>query len=140
MISNAELRTRFNRAAAGFITEVNTFGYIGCEAAYTYGETWRQEMMQSLEANRDFLFDFLTNEIPQIKKWPMEATYLAWLNIEGIQREFDIKNVLEHFLKAGVGLSPGADFGDDRFVRLNFGCPKGTLEQGLQRMASSLKS
>jgi cystathionine beta-lyase len=140
VISNPKLRADFNRAAAGFITEVNTFGYIGCQAAYNHGEAWRQEMMSTLESNRDYLFDFLSSEIPQIKKWSMQATYLAWLNIEGLKSEFGIESVVDHFRKAGVGLSPGADFGDDRFVRLNFGCPKSTLQEGLERMARSLKS
>lgn len=139
VISNAKLRADFKRAAAGFITEVNAFGYAGCQAAYNDGEPWRQGLMETLEGNRDFLFRFLQDEIPQITTWPMEATYLAWLNIEGLQQEFKIENVIEHFVKAGVGLSPGGDFGDDRFVRLNFGCPRSTLEEALQRMANSLK-
>lgn len=139
VISNAKLRSEFKRAASGFITEVNTFGYAGCQAAYNHGEPWRKALMEQLEENRDFLFQFLANEIPQIKTYPMEATYLAWLNIEELQREFGIENMIDHFVKAGVGLSPGADFGDDRFVRLNFGCPRSTLESALERMATSLK-
>lgn len=139
VISNPKLRADFKRAASGFITEVNTFGYAGCEAAYNQGEPWRQGLMDTLERNRNHLFSFLESEIPQIQTYPMEATYLAWLNIEGIRREFGIQNVVEHFLNAGVGLSPGADFGDDRFVRLNFGCPQSTLGEGLERMANSFK-
>ncbi len=140
VISNAKLRADFKRAAAGFITEINTLGYVGCQAAYNHGEPWRQELLETLEGNRDFLFEFLSDQIPQIRHWPMEATYLAWLNIEGIQNELGIENVISHFVDAGVGLSSGSDFGDDRFVRLNFGCPRSTLEQGLDRMAMSLKN
>lgn len=139
VIPNAQLRAQFKKAAAGFITEVNTLGYIGCQAAYDHGEPWRLELMRTLESNRDFLFEFLADHIPQIRTYPMEATYLAWLNIEELKSEFGIENAVEHFRSAGVGLSPGADFGDDHFVRLNFGCPMSTLEQGLERMAASLK-
>lgn len=139
IISNSRLRAEFKRAATGFITEVNAFGYAGCQAAYNLGEPWRQSLMETLEGNRDYLFEFLTNEIPQIQKWPMEATYLAWLNIENIRSEFGIEDVIGHFTQAGVGLSSGSDFGDDRFVRLNFGCPRSTLEKAFERMARSLK-
>ena len=138
VIPNPKIRAAFNKAASGFITEVNAFGYIGCEAAYNHGEPWRKELMATLESNRDFLFDFLDQHIPEIGKTAMEATYLAWLNIEAVQKEFGIKNVVKHFESAGVGLSPGSAFGDDRFVRLNFGCPRSTLEEGLNRMAKSL--
>lgn len=140
IVSNPKLRAAFKRAAAGFITEVNTFGYVGCRTAYQKGEPWRQEVVSLLEENRDLLYQVIGDQIPQIETYPMEATYLAWLNIEGVQREFGIENVVQHFQNAGVGLSPGADFGDDRFVRLNFGCPKETLEIGLERMVNSFKS
>ena len=33
-----------------------------------------------------------------------------------------------------MGLSPGGQFGDARFVRLNFGCRRALLEQALERM------
>ena len=140
VIPNVKVRAVFQKAAAGFITEVNTFGYVGCEAAYNHGEPWRRQMLQTLESNRDFLFQFLDGHIPQMKKWPMEATYLAWLNIEKLQSELGIEDVIAHFAESGVGLSPGSHFGDERFVRLNFGCPRSTLEDGLNRMANSLKS
>lgn len=64
----------------------------------------------------------------------VEATYLAWLDC----RESDIDDPAAHFEKAGVGLSDGAFFGTPGFVRLNFGCPRATLEEGLKRIRSSL--
>jgi cystathionine beta-lyase len=40
-----------------------------------------------------------------------------------------------------VGLSAGLDFGDGckQFVRLNFGCPRSLLEEGIARMERSLR-
>ena len=42
---------------------------------------------------------------------------------------------------AKVGLNPGADFGPgyERFVRLNFGCPRSLLEEGIARLQASLE-
>ena len=42
-------------------------------------------------------------------------------------------------LAAGVGLSDGADFGAPGFVRLNFGCARGLLDEALRRMANALQ-
>ena len=41
---------------------------------------------------------------------------------------------------AGVAPTPGAFFGDafDGFVRLNFGCPRATLLQGLERLRAAV--
>ena len=43
--------------------------------------------------------------------------------------------------EAKVALSAGTEFGAayQQFVRLNFGCPRSTLEEGLARMERSLR-
>jgi cystathionine beta-lyase len=68
----------------------------------------------------------------------MEATYLAWLDC----REAGIPgNPFRYFLKqAKVALNDGIEFGKggEGFVRLNFGCPRDTLEEALQRMEQAL--
>ena len=49
-----------------------------------------------------------------------------------------IANAQKFFEAAGVGLSDGKDFGLPGFVRLNFGCPRATLDEALKRMAAAL--
>ncbi|MNP49903.1 Cystathionine beta-lyase PatB [compost metagenome] len=68
-----------------------------------------------------------------------QSTYLAWLDCTAL----GLDNPQQFFLEqARVGLSPGLDFGDDckQFVRLNFGCPRSLLEEGIARMECSLRS
>ena len=60
----------------------------------------------------------------------VEATYLAWLNVQ----ELGLPDPLSHFEQAGVGLSSGADFMGPGYMRLNFGCPRPLLEEGLNRL------
>ena len=64
----------------------------------------------------------------------VEATYLAWIDA----RELGVSNIYAFFEQAGVGLSDGAGFGAPGFVRLNFGCPRATLELALDRMAAAI--
>jgi cystathionine beta-lyase len=66
---------------------------------------------------------------------PMEATYLAWLDVRGLGLETPAKT----FEDAGVGLSNGIDFGTPGFLRLNFGCPRNTLLAGLNRMSKVIE-
>ena len=42
---------------------------------------------------------------------------------------------------AGIAPSPGTFFGDagEGFVRLNFGCPRATLELGLERLRAAVE-
>ncbi len=130
VIPDDGLRARFQRQARGVITEINAFGYAGCAAAYRHGEPWRQELIPYLRANRDLVHAFVRDELPGVTMHPMSATYLAWLDVRALQ----LDNPVAFFEAAGVGLSNGADFGTPGWLRLNFGCPRSVLREGLERM------
>ncbi|MFA6287483.1 MAG: PatB family C-S lyase [Opitutaceae bacterium] len=137
IIPDSALRTRFVRATAGIVAEVTTLGFAACEAAYRDSESWRQELLATLRGNRDFLLDFIARELPGVSvEAPVEATYLAWLNVE----KLGLADPIAHFEKHGVGLSDGAFFGSPRgrHVRINFGCPRATLIEALRRMKAAL--
>lgn len=134
IIENPELRSAFKRAAEGFITEVNALGYAGCAAAYRMGEPWRLQLIEQLRRNRDTLYAFFEEHIPQIELRPMQATYLAWLDVSALK----LPDPAAHFERYGVGLSSGSFFGDRRFLRFNFGCPHAMLMEGLERMKKAV--
>lgn len=137
VIADSALRHRFNKAAAGIVAEVTSLGYVACEAAYRDSEPWRQALLATLRGNRDYLLDFIHRELPGVVvEGPIEATYLAWLNVEAL----GLADPIAHFEKHGVGLSEGAFFGSKkgRHVRLNFGCPRSTLAEALRRMKTAL--
>ena len=139
IIPDPSLRARFSKAGAGIVAEVNVFGYAACEAAYRDGEPWRQALLAYLRGNRDFLVDYVSRELPGIViEAPVEATYLAWLNVSGL----GLPNPVKHFEEGGVGLSDGVPFGAaaGTHVRINFGCPRATLAKGLGRMKAALRA
>lgn len=126
-------RHRLNHAAAGIVPEVNVLGYGACEAAYRDSEPWRLALLAYLRGNRDFLVDFVRRELPGVlSQAPIEATYLAWLNVEAL----GLADPLAHFERHGVGLSDGGPFGarPGTALRLNFGCPRARLAEALRRM------
>ncbi len=137
IISDPALRAQFIRATAGVVAEVTALGFTACEAAYRDSEAWRQALLTYLRGNRDFLLDYLARELPGIRiEAPIEATYLAWLNLEALHLE----DPVAHFETHGVGLSEGTYFGAPKghYVRLNFGCPRATLAEALHRMKIAL--
>jgi cystathionine beta-lyase len=90
-----------------------------------------------LEANRDYLDDFVRAELPGVRMAKPEGTYLAWLDC----RDVIDGNPYEFFLReARVALSDGVAFGrgGEGFVRLNFGCPRSTLEEALRRIQRAI--
>ncbi|UTW10324.1 MalY/PatB family protein [Marinobacterium rhizophilum] len=133
IIPDPELRKAFNRVRKGIVPDVNLLGYTAALAAYRDGDAWNLRQIDYLRGNRDYLVQEI-NRIPGLRMEPVEATYLAWIDVSAAKLE----NPARFFEQAGVGLSPGRDFGDDRFMRLNFGCPRGLLEEAVRRMRSAL--
>ncbi len=129
VISDAKLRHRFERAMHGIVPHVNVLGLAACEAAYRDCTDWHRELIAYLAANRDRV-----NATVDGKKGAkmnfVEATYLAWIDV----RELGLADPAAHFEAHGLGLSDGADFGDPGWLRLNFGCPRSTLDEALQRL------
>ncbi len=137
IICDPTLRARFVRATAGIVAEVTTLGFAACEAAYRDSEAWRQALLETLRGNRDHLLTFISRELPGVSvEAPIEATYLAWLNVSALK----LPDPVAHFETHGVGLSEGAYFGGRKgdHVRLNFGCPRTTLDEALRRMKAAL--
>ena len=71
VIEDRKTRSAFQKAARGMITEVNCFGYAGCEAAYNHGEPWRQELLKILRSNRDLIYQTLISQEDKVRLRPM---------------------------------------------------------------------
>jgi len=135
VIPDAATRRTFQRAAHGLITEINAFGYAGCEAAFRHGWPWRDQLLDVLRANRNHVENFVATSLPGIRTCHVEATYLAWLDA----RELNRPNPAKLFEDHGVGLSNGVPFGaPPGFLRLNFGCPRAQLDEALTRMGRAV--
>jgi cystathionine beta-lyase len=136
IIPDPGLRMRFAKASAGIMAEVNTLAYAALEAAYRGSAGWRDALIDYLRSNRDYLTEFLLREVPDIVlEAPVEATYLAWLNV----KQLGLVSPVKHFETHGVGLSDGVPFGarPGTHVRLNFGCPRATLIEALERIKTA---
>ena len=132
IVPDASLRHRFSAVMRGIVPDVNVLGFIAAEAAFRECDDWRDALLDVLRANRDRV-ETAVAHMPGLSMTHVEATYLAWIDARGL----GIADPVRFFEDAGVGLSDGADFGTPGWVRLNFGCPRVTLELALQRMASA---
>lgn len=136
IIPNDDLRRRFNSAARGIMAEVNNLGYVACEAAYRHGGPWLHELRTYLAGNRDLIQAFIQEHIPEIGLYKHEATYLSWMDVSKLK----LKDPVGHFESHGIGLTDGAFFDSPSHVRLNFGCPRSTLQEGLNRMKTAVEA
>ncbi|UVL92148.1 PatB family C-S lyase [Pseudomonas siliginis] len=137
IIQDAALRERVNHARCGMVDSVNPLGMEATRVAYSEAGPWLAELKIYLQANRDWLVNAVRTRLPGVTITVPQGTYLAWLDCTAL----DLPDPQRFFLEQGkVGLSAGLDFGDrhQQFVRLNFGCPRAMLEEGIARMERAL--
>ena len=109
----------------------SVFGYAATLAALREGDGWLAAQLDYLRGNRDLV----ERELP-LPMAHVEATYLAWIDCSSLK----VSDAQEHFVRHGVGLSPGAQFGAPRYVRLNFATQRARLREALARMQKALRS
>ncbi|HWQ14199.1 MAG TPA: PatB family C-S lyase [Roseiflexaceae bacterium] len=139
IVTDPELRARLRRAAEGIVPHPGTLGYAGALAAFSEGGEWLAALRRYLTANRDLYVSYIVERLPQLRTTVPDSTYLGWIDC----REAGIAGNPQRFFleQAKVALSDGATFGPGGagFVRLNFGCPRALLLEGLERMRVALE-
>jgi cystathionine beta-lyase len=135
IIPNKELRDRYNTELNHLRLHVASTGLHASKAAFSGKcDGWLAELNRYLTGNRDFLVDYVTKYMPNVRTTIPAATYLGWLdftqtNIDGSPFEFFKE-------KAKVAVSEGKIFGKEGVghVRINFGTSRAILKEGLERM------
>jgi len=129
IIEDANLRRAFSADVnAHVLPSPSVFGYEAALAALRDGDEWLAAQIVYLRANRDLVESTLGLPMAHV-----EATYLAWIDCSSLASADAQALFLEH----GVALSPGSQFGDARFVRLNFGTQRARLREALARMRAA---
>jgi cystathionine beta-lyase len=140
-VPNPQLRETLKRQmeCCG-ISHVNQLGLIACEAAYRHGEPWLEALLNYLAANHARLAEAAGSVLGPIRVTPTGALYLAWLDCRGVAA--DEAAIVGFFLKeARLWLDNGTKFGTAGagFMRLNLGCPRRTLEEAIDHLATALR-
>jgi cystathionine beta-lyase len=133
VIRNEELRDKYKILVRQSMPDINVLAQTATEAAFRHGGEWRLQQIEYLRDNRDYLMKAI-NSIDGMKMYPLEATYLAWIDVSNL----GLENTEKFFEEAGVGISAGKYFGDDNFIRLNFACRRSLLEEAVSRIQKTL--
>lgn len=113
----------------------NVYGAIALEAAYNHCGGWLKEMLAYVRDNMIFVDDYLKKNIPAVKMWMPEATYLLWLDFNQLGLSQDALRDLV-YNKAAVGLNDGLSFGVEGqgFMRMNVASPQSVVKEALDRL------
>ncbi|WP_380177588.1 MalY/PatB family protein [Kalamiella sp. sgz302252] len=135
IIPDKTLRARFNRVRQGIVPQPDILSLVAATAAWQNGQPWLDEQLAYLRGSRDLL-NKRVNAIEGLSLAGPQATYLAWIDASAL----DVASPALFFERHGLGFSAGRDFGDDNFVRLNFGCPRDLLLEALRRMEAAVRT
>ncbi|HEU5177151.1 MAG TPA: PatB family C-S lyase [Burkholderiales bacterium] len=128
IIEDVALRGKFSsEVAAHVLGSPSVFGMAATLAALERCDDWLAALLAYLRGNRDLVEKEIGFPMAHI-----EATYLAWIDCSAIEDAAGL------FLKHGVSVYSGAQFGDPRFIRLNFGTQRSRLQEALKRISASL--
>jgi len=140
LIPNSELRKIFHdyQLLGAANPKCNILGYKACQAAYDQCEGWLDEVIRVIETNKNLVTDYMAKEFPQIKVMDFEATYLLWMDFNGLGIDYKELERINH-KEAGLFFDEGYVFGaqGEGFERWNLACPTKYIQAGLDRMKAA---
>lgn len=142
IIPSEEIREKFLRQTRkkDFLNSVSIFGMYATMVGYRECDDYIDQLVEYIKENTVIVDEFIKKELPQLKYKPAEGTYLAW--IDGRELPFTKEEIQHALVNVGkVGIMPGETYGDNgaKYLRLNCGCPKEKLIEGLWRLKKGIE-
>lgn len=127
-------------SAAG-VAQGNVFAMVACEAAHLHGDAWLDGLKSYLVEAYDLLKRELSQRLPKAVLTPLEATYLAWIDLRAYG--FSMEELNQRTQDQGVFFSEGAFFGQETgagFLRINLACPHSHTLEAVKRLEAAIKA
>lgn len=142
IVANPILREHFTRAINKYeVAEPNLLAIPGIIAAYTQGADWLHQLKKYLLDNREYLEQFISDNLPQLHVVPGTATYLVWIDVSEVTKD---SNALAQKIRQETGLiiNPGTYYhgNGNEFIRINIAYPLAQIKDGLTRLAKAIKN
>lgn len=113
----------------------NILGYEACRIAYSQCGDWLDACIEVINRNKELVTSFLAEHFPQIKVCEMQATYLLWMDWNGLGLPYQELERINHY-EAKLFFDEGYIFGaqGEGFERWNLACPTRYIQRALERM------
>lgn len=141
-IKNKVLRERFTAELDKIPGNISScLNFKVNEIAYNTCENWLDEVILKIEENGKLLRSYIEKNIPQVKTFNLEGTYLIWLDFRALNIPSE---KLDTFLqqKARLFLTSGLFFGKAGagYARLNLAAPSFVIKDALARLDEAVKT
>ncbi|MBQ2903237.1 MAG: PatB family C-S lyase [Clostridia bacterium] len=140
IIPNDEIRAKaMIRNKMNMQMHLNVFAYTICTSAYNKCEDWLDELIGVIAGNAKCVEDFMAKNLPEIRVYPLEGTYLQWLDVSALgMTHLEVREMLED---ANIYLDNGEMFGElgRGYQRINLACARSTVERMLERFKNAVE-
>lgn len=137
IVPNEQLRVTYNKYVEALEAHLgNIFGKVATQASMEQGDEWLRQLLDYVQGNIDYVSGFLSKNLPLVRFFKPQATYMMWLDFNGYglsEEELWRKMTQE----AQLGFNRGSDFGQEGkgFFRINLACPRSIVEEAMNRFA-----
>ncbi|MGF2115754.1 MalY/PatB family protein [Enterococcus casseliflavus] len=141
IIPDPKLRERFltQLKEADGLSSTSIFGMIATIAAYDNESKWVDQLNDYLDGNIAYVIAYLQEHHPELVVTKSEATYLMWIDCTALG--LTMAELQQRMIRKGkVAIMSGEIYGKEgrNFLRLNIGCSREKLIDGLKRFTLSL--
>lgn len=142
IIPNEELRNKVNRQLnTDECAEPNVFAIPASIAALNDSCDWLEEMREYVEKNKEYVYQFIKENVPTLKAIEQDATYLMWLDISSLTN--DDKEFASFLRKeTGLFLTAGSVYGKggEGFLRMNVATSLSNVKDACYRLLKGVES
>ena len=140
VIPNDAIRAKFEEGLnANRIFNMNWFGQVALETAYDKCEDYVTGLCRYVNANMDYMVDYIRTNLPMLKLRKSEGTYMVWVDFRGTGMTTE---EIEHFIAhdAHIGVDMGTWFGPggEGWLRFNLACPRSLVEKAMEMLTNAL--
>ncbi|RXA69425.1 MalY/PatB family protein [Enterococcus casseliflavus] len=141
IIPDPKLRERFltQLKEADGLSSTSIFGMTATIAAYDNESKWVDQLNDYLDGNITYVIAYLQEHHPELVVTKSEATYLMWIDCTALG--LTMAELQQRMIRKGkVAIMSGEIYGKEgrNFLRLNIGCSREKLIDGLKRFTLSL--
>lgn len=139
LIPNQQLKADFETSlkVKNGLSSCTTLGLLATMDVYNNCEQWLDDLNDYLYENYKYAKSFIEANIPQMKIYEFDGTYLLWIDSRAYTDNF--KQLIDiMYNQTKVGIMDGSVYGMDNFLRINIGCQRSKLEEGLKRFKQAV--
>ena len=136
---NDGMHERLNALPPALHYRASIFGAFATATAFTEGVAWLDTVIRQLDHNRHLISTLMKEHLPEVKYFPPQHSYLAWLDLTDLNLGIDPGATI--LLRSKVALNSGHIYGVqwNQFARLNFATSPEIITKAITQIAESIR-